>query len=682
MRKITTLLLGFLFAFTMAQAPANYYDGTAGLTGAALKTKLSQIISNGHNDKGYNTLYAGYEKTDRDYFFENDGTVLDMYSENPNGPDPYNFTPGQKQCGNYSQEGDCYNREHVVPQSFFGSKAPMVSDINFIRPTDGKVNGMRSNYPFGMVSNPTFTSKNGSKLGPNTTPGYSGTVFEPVNTFKGDIARMIFYFVTRYESQMSTFSSGNMLGTNTYPSLQDWELNVLLNWAAQDPVSPEEITRNNASYDFQGNRNPYIDHPEWVQAVWGPSSSDTQAPTAPTNLAVNSTTTSTVALSWAASTDNVGVTSYSVYVNGVFKMNVTTTSATVTGLNAATTYDFFVKASDLAGNISPQSNTAQGTTLADTEAPSTPANLAVKSAASTSISLNWTASTDNGTVAGYDVYVNGVLNSTVPSNTAIIVGLTPATTYSFYVIAKDSAGNASGASNTVQGTTLAANTSTTCVNEDFENIPADNSAYLTRTWTNKGISWTATYARTDLKLNNRAIVIRNGSLTSSVVSNGIGSLTVTTELNYTGSAGTFDLLVNGVKKGTVPYAESGKLTTTIPDINIEGNVTVSLVNTSTSNRVALDDLSWTCYSSTLGTSETNIGSKKLMISPNPVKNGMIQISGLDESNVKAEIYNITGQLVQTVDKVSKTSNRVQLKNLPKGIYVLKAGKQSVKFIVE
>lgn len=681
MKKITTLLLGFLFTLTMAQAPANYYDGTAGLTGAALKTKLSQIISNGHKDNGYDGLYNGYQKTDRDYFFENDGTVLDMYSENPNGPDPYNFTPGQKQCGSYSKEGDCYNREHVIPQSLFSSNAPMVSDINFIRPTDGKVNGMRSNYPFGMVSNPSFTSRNGSKVGNNTTPGYSGTVFEPINTFKGDIARMVFYFVTRYESRMVNFNSGNMLGTNTYPSLQDWELQVLLNWAAQDPVSPEEIARNNASYDFQGNRNPYIDHPEWVQAVWGPSSSDTQAPTAPTNLVVNSTTASTVALSWTASTDNVAVTSYSVYVNGVFKMNVTTTSATVTGLNAATTYDFFVKANDLAGNVSPQSNTAQGTTLADTVAPSTPANLSVKSATSTSISLNWTASTDNGTVAGYDVYVDGVLNSTVPSNTANIVGLTPATTYSFYVIAKDSAGNVSGESNTVQGTTLAANTGTSCVNEDFETIPVDDSAYLTRTWTNKGISWTATYARTDLKLNNRAIVIRNGSLTSSVASNGIGSLTVTTELNYTGSAGTFDLLVNGVKKGTVPYAESGKLTTTIPNINIEGNVTVSLVNTSTSNRVALDDLSWTCYSA-LGTGETNMGSKKLTVSPNPVKNGMIQISGLDESNVKAEIYSITGQLVQTVDKVSKTSDRIQLKNLPKGIYILKAGNQTVKFIVE
>lgn len=592
MKKLSFLILIFLSQIILAQAPANYYDGTAGLTGAALKTKLSQIISNGHIDKGYGGLYTGYETTDRDNFFEKDGTVLDMYSENPNGPDPYNYTPGQKQCGSYSNESDCYNREHIVPQSLFSENYPMRSDINFIRPTDGKVNGMRSNYPFGMVSKPTFTSKNGSKVGNNTTTGYSGTVFEPIDTFKGDIARMVFYFVTRYESRMADFGTGSMLANNTYPSLQDWELQVLLTWAAQDAVSPEEIARNNASYVFQGNRNPYIDHPEWVQAVWGTTSSDTQVPTAPANLAVNSTTASTATLSWAAATDNIGVASYEIYVDGILKTTISgsVTSATVTGLVANTTY-------------------------------------------------------------------------------------------SFYVIAKDATDNASPPSNTVQGTTLVANTDTSCGNEDFENIPANNSSYSTRTWTNKGINWTATDARTDEKLNNRAIVIRNGSLTGSAVPNGIGSLTVTTQLKFSGTEGTFDLFVNGVKKGAVPYA-SGKLTTTISDINIEGNVTVSLVNTSTSNRVALDDLSWTCYSSTLGLGETNVGSKKLTVSPNPVKNGMIQISGLEESNVRAEIYNMTGQLVQTVDKVSKTSDRIQLKNLPKGIYILKAGNQAAKFIIE
>lgn len=272
MKKVTTLLLGFLFSLTVAQAPTGYYNGTDGLTGSALKSKLSQIITAGHQDKGYKALYTAYKTTDTDNFYENDGSVLDMYSENPTGPDPYNYQHGVKQCGNIgANEGGCYNREHIIPQSLFNENTPMVSDVHHIRPADGKVNGYRSNYPFGMVPNPSRTSLNGSKVGSSGSAGYGGTVFEPIDEFKGDIARMIFYFVTRYETKLSTFSTGNLLGSTAFPGLQSWELEVLKTWAANDPVSPMETVRNNASYTFQGNRNPFIDHPEWITSIWGPA---------------------------------------------------------------------------------------------------------------------------------------------------------------------------------------------------------------------------------------------------------------------------------------------------------------------------------------------------------------------------------------------------------------------------
>ena len=90
-----------------AQIPAGYYDSAAGLTGAALKTRLSAIISAGAQDNGYGGLYNGYPTTDSDHYYENDGTVLDMYSEKPVGTDPYTYFHGQKKCGNYSTEGDC-----------------------------------------------------------------------------------------------------------------------------------------------------------------------------------------------------------------------------------------------------------------------------------------------------------------------------------------------------------------------------------------------------------------------------------------------------------------------------------------------------------------------------------------------------------------------------------------------
>lgn len=260
---------------TTASIPVGYYNTATG-TGYTLKTQLYNIIKN-HNDQGYAGLYVTYQNSDRDYYYENDGTVLDMYSENPTAADPYNFSSGSTQrCGNYSSEGDCYNREHIIPQSIFNSDSPMVSDAHFITPTDGKVNGWRSNYPHGMVGTASITTQNGSKLGSGSNTGYavgySSTVFEPINEFKGDIARMYFYFATRYENVITSWgnsyemfdNTSNHVFTNTF-------LEILKQWNILDPVNQREIDRNNAIYARQNNRNPYIDHPEWVAAVWGPA---------------------------------------------------------------------------------------------------------------------------------------------------------------------------------------------------------------------------------------------------------------------------------------------------------------------------------------------------------------------------------------------------------------------------
>ncbi|EJL73567.1 endonuclease [Chryseobacterium populi] len=584
-----------------AQAPAGYYSSANGLTGASLKTELSSIITSGHQDKGYSGLWTGYKTTDIDKTYENDGSIMDIYSEKPSGTDPYKYTPGTNQCGTYSVEGNCYNREHIVPQSLFSEAAPMVSDIHFIRATDGKVNGMRSNYPFGKVGTATFTSQNGSKLGNSVSSGYSGTVFEPIDEFKGDVARMIFYFVTRYQSKLSTFSSGNMLGSSTFPGLQTWELNVLLAWHNQDPVSQTEILRNNASYTFQGNRNPFIDNPSYVDQIWGSQqpSNDTQSPTTVTGLTVSGKTSSSVSLSWNASTDNVGVSSYAVYMNGSLKTTVSSTSATITALSASTSYTFYVVAKDAAGNSSSNSSTVSATT-------------------------------DSGT-------------TTPPTN---------------------------------------------CVNETFETIPTGtSSSYSTRTWTNGGITWTATDARTDQTISNKAITVRDGSLKSSSSANGIGSLTVTTQLKFSGSNGTFNVLVNGTQVGTIPYSTTAT-TTTINNINVSGNVTVTLDNNSASNRVAIDNLSWACYSGTAKqsntvSSELKIEAETLQVYPNPISNQEIFVKGDTKNIQKAEIYNLQGKVMQTVDQPFKNSrNSIRIKSLEQGIYLLKLDQSTLKFIVK
>lgn len=362
MKKIYSFFLLFVITASFAQIPSGYYNTATG-TGYTLKTQLYNIIKD-HTNNGYAGLYTTYLTSDVDNFYENDGTILDMYSENPSGTDPYTYTTGTTQrCGTYSVEGDCYNREHIIPQSVFNEQSPMVADAHFITPTDGKVNGIRSNYPHGTVNSVTYTSQNGSKLGSSSVSGYSGTVFEPVNAFKGDIARMYFYFATRYENTVSGYSypmfdgSGNKVFTTAF-------LNVLLAWHAQDPVSAREIARNNAIYARQNNRNPYIDHPEYVNQIWGgtPPSGDTQAPSTPTSLASTSKTATSITVTWTGSTDNVGVTGYDVYANSVLKTTVSGVSATITGLTASTSYSIYVKAKDAAGNTSASSNTIAVTT--------------------------------------------------------------------------------------------------------------------------------------------------------------------------------------------------------------------------------------------------------------------------------------------------------------------------------
>ena len=596
--KIKTLLIvGLLFSVAniFAQIPTGYYDGTAGLTGAALKTKLSQIITNGHQTKSYDNLYNGYPSTDSDNYYEKDGSVLDIYSENPKGTDPYVYQHGSKQCGKYKVEGDCYNREHIFPQGYFNSASPMVSDIHHVVPTDGKVNGYRSSFPFGKVGSANFVSENGSKRGTSASPNYSGTVFEPIDEFKGDVARMILYFATRYESKLSSFKDNDILTNSAFPGVEAWELAVLKEWHTNDPVSQREIDRNNAAYTYQGNRNPFIDQPEYVALIWGTTTPDTEAPSTPTNLTVTGSTSSSISLSWTASTDNIMVATYDIYLDGMLKTSSSSNSITVTGLNPSTTYSFYVKAKDAAGNTSSQSNTTTGTTTENT------------------------------------------------------------------------GGNDGGST-------------TSCGTEDFEEASGAVNTYKTVTWSNNGITWTATDSRSDQTINNKAITVRNGTLSSSTISGGISSLTIKTQLKFSGTNGSFKLFINGVEKGTIPYSDT-VTTTTISNINVSGNVTISIQNNSTtSNRVAFDDLSWTCYNG-LGTDETTVN--KFSIYPNPVKNNTLYVTGKNIEKIKrVEIYNVNGILVQVAEKPFLNKNYLVLKNLPKGIYFAKFDDNSQKFLVE
>lgn len=270
MKKTLFALFALLLGInSFGQIPPGYYDDAQGLNGESLKTALYQII-NDHNVQSYSSIWIHFESTDP----KPNGEVWDMYSDVPGGTPPYIYNFGDDQCGNYSGEGDCYNREHSFPKSWFDDASPMYTDLFQIVPTDGYVNGQRSNWPFGESNNPSWTSMNGSKRGSNSTAGYSGTIFEPIDEYKGDFARIYFYMATRYENiiagwENNSDNSDAALDGTSYPCYEEWYLNLLLDWHQNDPVSDKEIDRNNEIYDIQNNRNPFVDHPEWVATVWG-----------------------------------------------------------------------------------------------------------------------------------------------------------------------------------------------------------------------------------------------------------------------------------------------------------------------------------------------------------------------------------------------------------------------------
>ncbi|MFT7612652.1 MAG: endonuclease I [Parvicellaceae bacterium] len=260
--KYSLFLVVFGLSFCgFAQIPPGYYDLAAGKTGETLRTSLKGIID-AHTVYSYSDLWTHFSSTDN-----NSGLVWDMYSDVPSGTPSYTYAFGTDQCGSYSAEGDCYNREHSVPQSWFGSASPMYSDLFHIYPTDGFVNGQRGSFPFGEVGSATSTTSNGSKVGPSNFPGYSGTVFEPIDEYKGDFARTYFYMMTRYKGSISGWSSDMFTSDN----LSSWAENLLLSWSLADPVSAKETARNNAIYWIQGNRNPFIDDPTWIESIWGPT---------------------------------------------------------------------------------------------------------------------------------------------------------------------------------------------------------------------------------------------------------------------------------------------------------------------------------------------------------------------------------------------------------------------------
>jgi hypothetical protein len=247
------------------------YAFTQGLIDEPLKTALKNFTTTGYITLGYNVARDKMYETIDDY--GNNDTLECVYT----GRRAY--VPNRAGAGNVN-----FNCEHTWPQSFFNSNDPMVSDINHLFPTDDAANNARSNYAFGfVVSNITF-NVGGSKLGKDFE---NETVFEARDKHKGNVARALFYFAVKYGNQ-----GGYMSGKQE---------NVLRQWNLIDTVDANEITRNNRIKTFLNVRNPFIDHPEFIDRIKSTYSTILTIPRPKTSVAPSSAKYDTLAKNDTAS---------------------------------------------------------------------------------------------------------------------------------------------------------------------------------------------------------------------------------------------------------------------------------------------------------------------------------------------------------------------------------------------
>jgi len=603
-RRVHLLLLFVLLSSLtlFAQIPAGYYDGANGKTGAELKTALYNIIK-GHTDKGYDGLYTVYTTSDN----LPSGKVWDMYSIKADGTASYwySHTSGDR-CGSYSGEGDCYNREHTFCDSWLGKASPQRSDAHHVVPTDGYVNNRRSSFPHGKVGSVSWTSTNGSKLGrSDASTGYTGTVFEPIDEFKGDFARIYFYMATRYENLISGWASngsaGEILAGNSYPAYKTWFKNLMLQWHNLDPVSQKEIARNNAIYALQHNRNPFIDKPEYAEMIWGngtvsvaftstPSTSiqagasynynitvtgkpgatfTISAPTKPTWLTLTSTGNGTATLTGTPLEANVGnnsvllrATDGTTTKEQSFTINVISanqplqfTSTPITTGQVDVSYSYNIT---LTGN--------SGATFTIT-APTKPSWLNLSNTGNGIATLSGTPT--SGDLGSNSVVLNGSDGSSTVEQ-AFSININEATTGSSFV-------------------------------ETFEKMSTGASNYASRNWIgDNNISWSATYARTDQKINNFAICLNYNTgaapyLQSETINGGCTLIRFKHQQKFdAGSGGELSVFINNtlIGKATVTktVAESSF------SVNVSDNFVIKLVSNDAA-RIAIDDLEWQTASS-------------------------------------------------------------------------------------
>ena len=709
MFKKIICLLAFI-NFSLAYCQQSYYnDVNINLTGLSLKNELADKVTESHtNFLFYSQIWEASKITDINpdnnqeviliYGWEN-GSDSNLKNDRSRNKDENGGSPGN------------WNREHVYSQSLgiptLGETGPG-SDAHHLRPADKDWNSTRNNRK--------FTNGSGISSGIQANGGWY-----PGDEWKGDVARMMMYMYLRYGDRCLPSNIG--FGDNT--ATPDDMIDLFLEWNAEDPVSDFETQRNTYhentnNENAQGNRNPFIDNPILATRIWGGpkaedtwgiyTGNDTESPTTPINITANNITTYSVDLSWDASTDNIAVTSYDIYVDGNLASNTTNTNITLDNLESNTSYSISVVAKDIVNNESNQSTPINVFILEDTEAPSIPTNIQVSNQTTSSFVISWDASTDNTAVTAYDLYLDNNFEVTTSQTNYTITNLDSDTSYSVQISAKDKAGNQSALSSPINASTNGENASASEIffseyvegssnNKALElvNLTAndiDLSAYSIKRQSNGGKDGNGWDENNVLSLtgytivsNTTFVIINDGASKDELINNAdlVHPINSTNSygapINFNGNdpVGLFknDILIDII--GTFNGGDS----------NFAKDKTLRRKDDVLSPNVNFDkDNEWDEYSKdnvddigkhngiTLFTDVFNTSEFKIY--PNPI-NDVLNIEGIsDFETIFVSIYNYLGKKVKAFETNKKEIN---LSDLKKGIYLLKINNSySSKFI--
>lgn len=447
-----------------ASDASTYYNSITASSGTALLGQLHDLSVEKH------TTYNSYSdnsttncfKTDR---YQSTSYIMDFYSGAPTS----NSIESSGTSG--------WNREHVWCQDLSNGlygKDGAGADIQHIRPTIPKLNSDRGNKKYGELNN-SGTASTATDANNNAVHGgyYSGNTFQPMDNKKGDVARIVMYLYMHYNKASNV--GGTKDGTNssyfgtlyfTHVMAANSEaaaIQLLLSWNTSDPVDSIETTRNNEAANITGCRNPFIDHPEYANSIWGSSSSDPSATISPASpsVAVGSTVNLTATLSNVTSASSISWTSNDTSKATVAKGTTTSTSssATVTGVAAGTTtiyckyndtnigsVNVTVTSSGGSGSSSEDiiDNAATSSNLGNTSTSSWGTDFSINGASGAKYTIHSMGTKDTSNALQWNT--NGYLYSTVSGGTIIGVSAVMTSGKSINVYGSNSAfsGNSGG----------------------------------------------------------------------------------------------------------------------------------------------------------------------------------------------------------------------------------------------